>query len=185
LQSALMLVSLQLVGFRVQLPRGELPLAQDLAPNESLRLRATILPPRESRESHLIRVIARIISLRCPIGIRVKMQNAEVVIPIHSERHRALRHSFVAGIEVTEVQTEKHFVARTKDLSIFGCFVETATPFPENTKVRLRISHGGVNFVTQGKVAYSRPNSGMGIAFTSIEPSSLPVLDAWLADLRK
>jgi hypothetical protein len=91
----------------------------------------------------------------------------------------------VASIEVTDVRTENHFVARTRDLSVFGCSVETPTPFPENTKVRLRITRGGVNFVAQGKVAYSRPNSGMGIAFTSVEPSSVSVLDAWLADLRK
>ena len=91
----------------------------------------------------------------------------------------------MASIEVTDVQTENHFVARTRDLSVFGCSVETATPFPENTKVSLRISRGGVNFVAQGKVAYSRPNLGMGIAFTSIEPGSISVLDAWLADLRK
>jgi hypothetical protein len=91
----------------------------------------------------------------------------------------------VASIEVTDVQTEKHFAAHTKDLSVFGCFVETATPFPENTKVRLRITRGGVNLVAQGKVAYSRPNSGMGIAFTSVEPGSVSVLDAWLASLRK
>jgi hypothetical protein len=91
----------------------------------------------------------------------------------------------VASIEVTDVRTENHFVAHTRDLSVFGCSVETATPFPENTKVRLRITRGGVNFVAQGKVAYSRPNSGMGIAFTSVEPSSVSVLDAWLSDLRK
>jgi hypothetical protein len=58
-------------------------------------------------------------------------------------------------------------------------------PFPEGTKVRLKISHAGVNFIAIGKVAYSRPNSGMGIAFVTIEPSSLPVLDGWLANLRK
>jgi len=91
----------------------------------------------------------------------------------------------VASIEVADIQTENHFVASTKDLSVFGCSVETATPFPENTKVSLRITRGGVNFVAQGKVAYSRPNSGMGIVFTSVEPSSVSVLDAWFADLRK
>ena len=68
---------------------------------------------------------------------------------------------------------------------MFGCFVETIAPFPAGTKVSLRISHAGANFTGQGTVAYSRPNAGMGIAFTSIEPSSLPVLDLWLANLRK
>jgi hypothetical protein len=90
----------------------------------------------------------------------------------------------VAGIDLTDLQSEKHLAAHTKDLTLFGCFVETATPFAEGTKVRLKISHAGVNFMAMGKVAYSRPGSGMGIAFTSIDPSSLPILDAWLANLR-
>ena len=81
--------------------------------------------------------------------------------------------------------TEKQLLARTEDLSLFGCFVDTLTPFPAGIKVRLRISHAGANLTAQGTVAYSRNNGGMGIAFTSVEPSSLPILDAWLDDLRK
>lgn len=81
--------------------------------------------------------------------------------------------------------TEKQLAAHTEDLSVFGCFVETAAPFSAGTRVRLRISHAGVNLVAQGTVAYSRKDSGMGIAFTSIEPSSLSILDAWLANLRR
>jgi len=92
---------------------------------------------------------------------------------------------FVASIELTEVLSEKHIEAHTRNLNLIGCFVETMTPFLEGAKVRLRISHGGMNFVALGRVAYSRPNSGMGIAFTTIEPKSQGVLDIWLADLRK
>jgi hypothetical protein len=91
----------------------------------------------------------------------------------------------VALIDLTDIQTEKRLAALTKDLSLFGCSVKTVTPFPEGSIVRLRITHAGVNFVGLGKVAYSRPGSGMGIAFTAVEPSSLSVLDAWLAALRK
>jgi len=91
----------------------------------------------------------------------------------------------VAGIQVTDLSTEKQVAAHTEDLSLFGCFVETASPFLEGTKVRLRISYNGVNFFAQGKVAYSRPDAGMGIAFVLIEPSSLSILDAWLAEPRK
>ena len=83
------------------------------------------------------------------------------------------------------MQSEKHISGHTKDLSLFGCFVETVTPFPDGTKVRLRMSRGETHIVAQGRVTYSRPNSGMGIAFVLIEPSSLPVLDGWLANLRK
>ncbi len=100
-------------------------------------------------------------------------------------RHRAPRYLFVALIDLTDIQSEKRLAALTSDLSLLGCYVKTLTPFPEGTKVRLRIWHSAVNFVALGKVAYSRPNSGMGIAFITIEPSSLTVLDVWLADLRK
>ena len=53
------------------------------------------------------------------------------------------------------------------------------------TKVRLKISHAGVNFIAIGKVAYSLPKSGMGITFITIEPKSQELLDQWLANLRK
>jgi hypothetical protein len=105
--------------------------------------------------------------------------------PIHFQKHRSPRFHFVAGIQVTDLVTEKQLAAHTEDLSLFGCFVETPAPFPAGTKVRLRISHAGANLMAQGTVAYSRNNGGMGIAFTSIEPSSLPILDAWLDDIRK
>jgi hypothetical protein len=57
-----------------------------------------------------------------------------------------------------------------------GCFVETGTPFPKPTKVRLQISHAGVNLIATGKLAYSVPNSGMGIVFITIEPKSQGIL---------
>jgi hypothetical protein len=104
---------------------------------------------------------------------------------IHSERHRAPRLSFVAGIDLSDLESEKHLAAHIKDLNLLGCLVETVTPFPEGTKVRLTISHAGMNFIALGKVAYSRPTSGMGIAFITIEPRSLEILDLWLADIRK
>jgi PilZ domain-containing protein len=66
-----------------------------------------------------------------------------------------------------------------------GCFALTEDLFPEDTKVTLTISRAEAHLVAQGRVTYSRPRSGMGIAFTAIEPSSLSVLDAWLAGLRK
>jgi hypothetical protein len=91
----------------------------------------------------------------------------------------------MATIELTDMQSEELISGHTKDLSLFGCFVETATPFTEGAKVRLKLSRGETHLVAQGKVTYSRPNSGMGIAFIAIEPSSLPVLDVWLANLRK
>lgn len=101
------------------------------------------------------------------------------------EHHRSPRHPFVAGIQITDLATEKLIAAHTEDLSAFGCYVATTTPFPEGTRVRVRISRGGLHLAAQGKVTHSRPNAGMGIVFVSFDPGGLQVLDAWLADLRK
>jgi PilZ domain len=87
-------------------------------------------------------------------------------------------------VEVTDLQSELHLTAHTKDLNLFGCFVETPTPFLEGTKVRLRITHGSANVAAVGKVAYSHSGKGMGVQFLSIEPSSLPTLEGWLNKLR-
>ena len=100
------------------------------------------------------------------------------------ERHRATHHRFVAVIDLTDIQSEKHLAALTNDLSLFGCSVETVNPFSTGTKVRLRIWHTGVNFYAGGKVAYSQPKTGMGITFTAVEPRNLPILDTWLAHSR-
>lgn len=88
-------------------------------------------------------------------------------------------------MEVTDVQSEQRVNAHTKDLNLFGCFAETTTPFADGTKVRFKIAWGGSSVAGMGKVAYTRPDAGMGIQFVSIEPSSLSALERWLANLRQ
>jgi PilZ domain len=83
---------------------------------------------------------------------------------------------------VTALDSGAEIAAHIEDLSLFGCFVETMASFAEGTKVRVRISHGGAIFGAEGKVAYSRPGAGIGIAFASIEPGNISVLDSWLTE---
>jgi hypothetical protein len=83
------------------------------------------------------------------------------------------------------MQSERCISGNTKDLSPLGCFAVTVDSFPVGTKVRLRISRGETHIDVQGEVTYLLHGSGMGIAFTSVEPSSLPILNEWLASLRK
>lgn len=83
------------------------------------------------------------------------------------------------------MQTEERLAAHLKDISMFGCFVETPTPFAEGTKVRIRILRSGANVSGLGRVAFCRPGSGMGIQFLTIEPASISTLDNWLANLRE
>ncbi len=103
---------------------------------------------------------------------------------IPSGLHRASRYPFAANIELADVRSETLLTARTTNLSLFGCYVDTAEPFPEGTKVSLRITHGGTILAALGRVAHSEPNFGMGLAFTTIEPRSQAILEKWLASLR-
>ena len=100
------------------------------------------------------------------------------------ERPRARRYPFVASIELTDLQSETQIREQTSDLSLFGSHVDTRKPLPPETKVRIEISHRSENFEALGKVTSARPNTGMGILFTRIEPHDQSVLDKWIAELR-
>ena len=99
------------------------------------------------------------------------------------ETHRATRHPFAARAQVVDVESEKQVMAHTGDLSAFGCFIETGTPFPRGTKVRVKINHRGATFVALGYVSYSRP-TGMGVRFGTVEPAQQQTLETWLGQLR-
>jgi hypothetical protein len=102
---------------------------------------------------------------------------------VEDENHRlAPRYSFVVDIEVTDLQSETQIRERTKDLSLFGCDVNTLKPFPKGTRVRIKLSHGGADVVALATVAYARPDIGMGVVFTSIEPEDERILKGWIAE---
>jgi hypothetical protein len=100
------------------------------------------------------------------------------------ERHRARRYSFHASIELTDLQSETQTKEQSRDLSLFGCHVDTLKPLPPGTKVRIRISHRSENFEALGRVVYAQSNGGIGIVFTSIQPNDQLILDKWIAELR-
>jgi PilZ domain len=104
---------------------------------------------------------------------------------VHTERPRARRYLFVAGIELTDVQSEIQIRERTSDVSLFGCRVDTLKLFPTGTTVRIRIAHRGANFAALGSVVYAEPNAGMGVAFTKIEEKDQSVLERWIDELTK
>jgi hypothetical protein len=99
------------------------------------------------------------------------------------EQHRAMRRPFAAKAEVVDVESERQVLCFTGNLSVFGCFVETPTPFPRETKVRIRINYRGATFVALGYVSNVR-STGMGIRFGAVEPAHQQTLENWLAQLR-
>jgi len=98
------------------------------------------------------------------------------------ESRSARRHPLVVDVEVVDSQSGIQIKVRTKDLSIYGCGVSTARPFPAGTKVMLKMVYARREIVAFGKVMYGRPDIGMGIAFTAITPRDQKVLEDWLSD---
>jgi len=98
-------------------------------------------------------------------------------------RHRPSRLPFIAAVQVTALETGEQIAAHTEDLTLSGCFVETPGPLLEGEKVTVQISYNGMTAVALGEVAFSHSGGGMGIRFTSIEQSSVSILDAWLSEL--
>lgn len=103
---------------------------------------------------------------------------------LKSERPRARRYSFVASIELTDVQSETHFTEQTNNLSLFGCHVDSEKLLPTGTSVRVRIVRRGASFTALGKVVYALSNAGIGVVFTEIDFNHQLILEKWIAQLR-
>jgi hypothetical protein len=101
---------------------------------------------------------------------------------MQTEHRRAARHLLGGAVEVTDLESEKQIATLARNLSLFGCFVATATPFLTGTKVRLRITHRGATFAALGWVAYTSASEGMGIAFGEIDARDRAILDTWLGE---
>jgi hypothetical protein len=99
---------------------------------------------------------------------------------MQTERRRAPRHLLGGAVEVTDLESEKQIATLARNVSLFGCFVATTTPFVTGTKVKVRITHRGGTFAALGCVAHTLASEGMGIAFGGIEPRDRAILDVWL-----
>jgi hypothetical protein len=84
---------------------------------------------------------------------------------------------------VTELSSGALLSARTSELGLGGCYIDSLNPFPEGTLVGLRIVRDQGAFETKARVAYCDPRFGMGLAFTEMTPDQRSLLEAWLAEI--
>jgi len=75
------------------------------------------------------------------------------------------------------------FWATIADLSLGGCYVEMALPFPKGSKVKVGIWIGETKIRADCEVAYSVPGLGIGVKFTRISDADLQRLTQFLATL--
>jgi hypothetical protein len=99
-------------------------------------------------------------------------------------KQRSVRRcSLVASAEVTELGSGAKLSARTSELGLGGCYIDTLNPFPEGSPVQLRILRDNGVFETKAKVVYCDRRFGMGLAFTEMTPNQRSLLEGWLAEL--
>lgn len=102
-----------------------------------------------------------------------------------TERRRAPRYPFLARVEVADHrQAESRTEERTSDLSLLGCFVDTIHPLPIGAEVTIRIEHKAEILEALGMVVNSRPNRGMGIMFTEMDPTQQKRLENWIKEFQ-
>lgn len=96
------------------------------------------------------------------------------------DRRSASRYLLRCAVEVTDIATGTCLAAVTSDCGLYGCFVETTTPFLSGRAVALKITHNGRTIATTGEVAHAISQRGMGIAFGAQTPDHYAVLAGWL-----
>ena len=83
--------------------------------------------------------------------------------------------------EGKELDSWKEQVLITRDLSAGGCFVKTADPLPEGSRISVLIMHSGSEFIATGRVTDNVTAEGMGVKFIEMEPRDRAILENWLA----
>jgi hypothetical protein len=101
----------------------------------------------------------------------------------HDERRRSTRHTVSAVVQVVDTRSGTRLTTRASDLGLGGCYVDTLTPLPVGTEVKLGLHKDKVLIELTGKIVYSHPGLGMGIAFVEAASEHRAALEEWLGTL--
>jgi hypothetical protein len=96
------------------------------------------------------------------------------------EKRGAARYPLVLAAEVIEVSSGTRLNARTSDISLTGCYLDTLNQVPTGSQVRLTIAHHDELFEAAAQVMYVSPGLGMGVAFHGVAAEQQARLKRWL-----
>jgi hypothetical protein len=102
---------------------------------------------------------------------------------MESRKPRAPREPLVADVEVHDQQSNQTIPGRTSDLSVGGCFVETAEVLPLRAVVRLKLFFNEETLILFGDVLRSDPEKGMAIRFRTLDANQTSVIKGWFFSL--
>jgi PilZ domain-containing protein len=96
-----------------------------------------------------------------------------------AERRDAQRYAFVCPVEVIDVAGSAMISARTSDLSLHGCYIDTLNPLPTGTRVRLQLNKNNQRLELRAEVTACHVG-GMGLAFEQLSPAQQGTVVRWL-----
>jgi hypothetical protein len=102
---------------------------------------------------------------------------------MNSERRRARRYQLVAEAEIVSPLSDVCLKARTSDVSLVGCFMNTTFSLPLGTEIRLQLKYEQTTLITSGAVARSEPSMGFGVSFGNMKAAQRILLQKWLEGL--
>ena len=96
-----------------------------------------------------------------------------------AERREAERYPFVCPVEVVDVAGSAMISARTSDLSLQGCYIDTLNPLPKGTRVRLQLNKNNQRLEVRAQVTACHVG-GMGVVFEQLSPAQQGTVVSWL-----
>lgn len=100
-----------------------------------------------------------------------------------TERRSNPRYHFTATAEILDLGSRAQCSARTSDISLGGCFVDTTSPFAVGTVTKVRLTKERESLIAAAVVASSMTGMGMGLRFTNVEAQQSRVLEKWIGEL--
>ncbi|HME12608.1 MAG TPA: PilZ domain-containing protein [Candidatus Acidoferrum sp.] len=96
-------------------------------------------------------------------------------------QRRGFRFSLDAAAEMAPEGSPNATVrARVTELSLLGCYLQTPSPFPEQTHVLVKIFHCAEYFEAHASVIYVKAAAGMGVEFREMNPHCRGILQKWI-----
>ena len=87
--------------------------------------------------------------------------------------------------EITDEAENARAPTQVSDLSLQGCYVEMANPFPSGTNVLIEIYTEKEFLEAHATVARFEPKQGMGLTFDEMPPHFAGILSKWLLEAKR
>jgi hypothetical protein len=98
-----------------------------------------------------------------------------------TESRKAPRYALRCRAEINDWAAVDDCVLR--NVSLRGCYVETARPLPVGSEIDLLIFLGDRSVRAGAKVRFLRLGAGMGVEFTHLGPEALFILQRLIRDI--